>query len=95
MEGTRLKAAVAEVESLDQEGRGIAHVDGKVVCQSGMMTTRDPARLLVIEGLADAKEFKLVTRLDSDADNEHFLSTWADANFYQQRDKDDQADAAK
>ena len=37
MEGTRVRAAVAEVESLDQEGRGIAHLEGKVIFIDGAL----------------------------------------------------------
>ena len=57
-------------------------VDGKLAAQSGLMTPFDEARLLTIEGLETAKEFKLVTRLDSDADNWNYMCVWADACFY-------------
>ena len=61
------------------------HVDGKVVVQSGLMTTMDPPRLLVVENLDRAKEMKLVTRLDSDRDNNSFLAVWANGEFYKKR----------
>jgi hypothetical protein len=61
------------------------YLDGKIVVQSGLMTTLDQPRLLVVEGLDKAKEMKLVTRLDSDRDNNSFLSVWANAEFYQKQ----------
>ena len=57
-------------------------VDGKIREQSGLLAAYDKPRLLVVEHLENAKELKLVTRLDSDRDNPSFAATWADANFY-------------
>ena len=61
------------------------YVDGKPAVQSGLMTTMDPARLLVVEGLEKAKEMKLVTRLDSNRDSYNYLAVWASAEFYKKR----------
>ena len=58
------------------------YVDGKLRIQSGIMSAMDEARLLAVEGLEQAKELKLVTRLDSDEDDPTYYSCWADANFY-------------
>jgi hypothetical protein len=58
------------------------YVDGKLRAQSGLMSTIDPPRYLVVEGIEGAKELKLVTRLDSEQDDPTFLATWADTNFY-------------
>ena len=60
------------------------YVDGEVRLQSGLMRVDDPPRYLVVEGLKDAKELKLVTRLDSDEDDPSYLATWADAQFYEE-----------
>jgi hypothetical protein len=62
-------------------------VDGKVVTQSGLMKTSDLARYLTVENLKGAKELKLITRLDSDKDDNTFLACWCDANFYLQPDE--------
>ncbi len=40
------------------------HVDGRLRAQSGLMTAADEPRLLVVEGLAGAKELKLLVRWD-------------------------------
>ena len=39
-------------------------MDGTLRAQSGLMTARDAARLLVVDGLANAKELKLLVRWD-------------------------------
>jgi hypothetical protein len=44
------------------------HVDGRVVAQSGLMRADAPPRLLVARNLGGAKELKLVTRTQYDAD---------------------------
>ena len=62
-------------------------VDGKVVTQSGLMKTTDSARYLTVENLNGAKELKLVTRLDSDKDDNTFLVSWCDVNFYAEHEK--------
>lgn len=41
------------------------HVDGKIVATSGIMTASDQPRLLVVEGLENASELKLVSRYDA------------------------------
>ncbi|MBM4040108.1 MAG: hypothetical protein FJ290_16510 [Planctomycetes bacterium] len=60
------------------------HVDGKVVAQSGLMAATDPARLLVVEGLAAAKELKLVSRTHYNADEPLGLAycNWANPTLY-------------
>ncbi len=60
------------------------HVDGKVVAQSGLMAATDPARLLVVEGLAGAKELKLVSRTHYNADEPLGLAycNWANPTLY-------------
>ncbi len=58
------------------------HVDGQVKVQTGMMTSTDAGRLLAIRGLENAKEMKLVTRMDSCGDNSTFLAVWANPQFY-------------
>ena len=60
-------------------------VDGALRAQSGLMKFGDEPRLLAVEGLATAKEVKLVTRLDSCGDNATFLCVWANPQFYQER----------
>ena len=42
------------------------HVDGKFAGHSGLMQFKDAPRLLVVTGLKDAKELRLVTRVDVD-----------------------------
>ena len=61
------------------------HVDGKIAVQSGLMTTTDPPRLLVVKGLDKAKEMKLVTRLDANCDSYNYLAVWANAEFYKKQ----------
>jgi hypothetical protein len=58
------------------------YVDGKPVTQSGLMTTRDEPRLLVVKSLGGAKEVKLATRLDSNMDNPNYPVIWANPEFY-------------
>jgi hypothetical protein len=60
-------------------------VDGQVRAQSGLMRPTDEARYLTVEGIKDAKEFKLVTRLDCDQDDPTYLCTWADLQFYAEK----------
>ncbi len=60
------------------------HLDGKVVAQSGLMAATDPARLLIVEGLAGAKELKLVSRTHYNADEPLGLAycNWANPTLY-------------
>ncbi|HUT35177.1 MAG TPA: glycoside hydrolase domain-containing protein [Planctomycetota bacterium] len=60
------------------------HVDGKVVAQSGLMSATDPARLLVVGGMAGAKELKLVSRTHYNADEPLGLAycNWANPTLY-------------
>jgi hypothetical protein len=60
-------------------------VNDEVRAQSGLMMVADDARYLTVEGLTEAKEIKLVTRLDCDKDDPTFLCTWADAQFYAEK----------
>jgi hypothetical protein len=57
-------------------------VDGVPVAQSGLMRAGDEPRLLVVQGLKNAKEVKLVTRHDRLANIPGLLCLWADAMFY-------------
>jgi len=61
------------------------HVDGRPAAQSGLMTPADEARLLVVGGLAGAKEVRLVTRFDRpDAKNlgRAVYVQWQQPRFY-------------
>ncbi|HUT35178.1 MAG TPA: glycoside hydrolase domain-containing protein [Planctomycetota bacterium] len=61
------------------------HVDGALRAQSGLMTAADDARLLVVEGLAGAKELKLLTRFDRPEPRNHgsaVYAQWREARFY-------------
>lgn len=51
----RLKLAIAEVESLDQEGRGIAHLDGKAVFIEGAL----PGEVVEIESYRSKPSYEL------------------------------------
>ncbi|KKL84595.1 hypothetical protein LCGC14_1963170, partial [marine sediment metagenome] len=93
LEGSRIRAFSAYVGvSNDARRRMIRNqhrkvnfeiwVDGKVVTQSGLMKTSSAARYLTVENLEGAKELKLITRLDSNKDDNTFLSCWSDCNFY-------------
>ena len=62
-------------------------VDGKLATQSGLMKTNSPARYLTVENIESARELKLVTRLDSNKDDNTFLSCWCDCNFYATHEK--------
>jgi len=61
------------------------HVDGKLVAQSGLVKSGDEPRLLVADGLANAKELKLVTRFDT-PEPKNLLGTpgmaWLEPIFY-------------
>jgi hypothetical protein len=61
------------------------HADGKILIQSGLMKCTDESRYLVAEGLEKYKKIKLVTRLDCNKDDPTYLATWADVQFYAQR----------
>jgi len=50
-------------------------VDGRIRAQSGIMTARDAARLIVADGLTGARELKLVTRFDT-PDITNKWATW-------------------
>jgi hypothetical protein len=56
-------------------------VDGGLRAQSGFMGPKDPARLLVVEGLAGAKELRLVTRLKRLTSNA-LTGVWLVGTFY-------------
>jgi hypothetical protein len=62
------------------------YVDGEVRAQSGLMLATDDPRYLTVENLKGVKGIKLVTRLDCDKDDPSFLCTWADAQFYAERE---------
>ena len=57
------------------------HVDGRLRVQSGLMKYGDAPRLLVVTGLAGAKEVKLVTRRDDLVDDWYVTATWGDPRF--------------
>jgi len=93
LEGSRIRAFSAYVGvSNDARQRLIRNqhrkvnfeiwVDGKLVTQSGLMKTSSAARYLTVENLQAAKRLRLVTRLDSNKDDNTFLSCWCDCNFY-------------
>ena len=62
------------------------HVDGKTLASSGIMAPNAPPRFLLVDGLAGAKEIKLVSRFAEPQDPKsyhHGLKfSWADAGFY-------------
>ena len=64
------------------------HVDGRLAAHSGLMKSTDGPRLLVVKGLAGAKEMKLITRLhtmlydDTSYRGEIAYSNWADPKLY-------------
>jgi hypothetical protein len=58
------------------------YVDGKVAAQSGLVRPGDEPRLLVVRGLDDASELKLVVRRDNCKNDQYCLATWADPRFY-------------
>lgn len=62
------------------------YVDGKLKFQTNLMTTRDGAFPIVVQGLEGAKELKLLARLDSGRDSNKFMMVWADTNFYKKED---------
>ena len=66
------------------------HVDGQIRASSGLMGDSDGPRRLVADGLKDAKEIKLLTRMerlgDSPMNNSYpgylgYVCNWADARF--------------
>jgi hypothetical protein len=102
LEGSRIRAFSAYVGvSNDARRRLIRNqhrkvnfeiwVDGKIVTQSGLMKTTSSARYLTVENLEGAKELKLVTRLDSNKDDNTFLCCWCDCNFYATEEEKDKA----
>jgi hypothetical protein len=90
--GTRFRAFAAEVGFFDgftrhavaNKGALVAfevYVDGALRASSGIMGVKDAPRLLVVDGLAGAKEVKLVTRRDNLSSDETCLATWGDPRF--------------
>jgi hypothetical protein len=75
-----------------ETGRGMAnraavvnceiYADGRLRAQSGLLRVGDKPRLLVVDGLADAKELALVTRTAGDQNDLRALVTWGDPTFY-------------
>jgi len=57
------------------------YVDGVLRASSGIVGVKDAPRLLVVNGLADAKEVRLVTRRDNLSSDECCLATWGDPRF--------------
>lgn len=63
------------------------YVDGKCAIQSHLMTSRDPARLLVVKGLENAKQLTMKTRLHTDKRSApgrkvYLYGAWADPTVY-------------
>ena len=100
LEGTHCTAFSAEVGwnamvAKSSMGRGHqtvrlsfeVHVDGKIAAQSGLMKATDPARLLVVQGLEGAKELKLVTRTQYDADERLGIAygNWGEPMLYREK----------
>jgi len=82
--GVPVGAAKQKIRQHDRRISFEIYVDGKLRTQSGMMTSTDRGRLLVVRDLADAKELRLVTRMDSCGDNSNFVAAWANPQFYQE-----------
>jgi hypothetical protein len=59
------------------------YVDGRCAAHSGLMDPADAPRLLVVDGLRDAKEIRLLARLDSDQADSDVRAVWGDPVFYQ------------
>jgi hypothetical protein len=57
------------------------HVDGKIKAHSGIMKVMDKPKLLVVTGLENAKQIKLITRRDDMMTDDHCLATWGDPKF--------------
>ena len=57
-------------------------MDGTVRAQSGLMSAADECRLLAVDGLTDAKEIKLVTRLDRLVSSERIWCNWVEMKLY-------------
>ncbi|MGA2032755.1 MAG: NPCBM/NEW2 domain-containing protein [Thermoguttaceae bacterium] len=57
------------------------YVDGKLRAQSGLMKFGDRPRLLVVAGLREAKEVRLVTRRDDLVNDWYCVGTWGDPRF--------------
>ena len=64
------------------------YVDGRIAAHSGLMTSTDPPRLLVVKDLDKARRLKLVTRLstmrygDKTRRGQFAYSNWADPAVY-------------
>jgi len=61
------------------------YVDGRCAAHSGLMLPTDPPRLMVVDGLKNAREIRLVTRLHNDRLNEGELrvyGAWGDPTFH-------------
>ena len=58
------------------------YVDGQLKAHSARMRVKDEPRLLAVEGLEQAKEIMLVSRLSSMRDSERCLAFWADPKFH-------------
>ncbi|GAH72919.1 unnamed protein product, partial [marine sediment metagenome] len=57
------------------------YVDGRLRAQSGFIGPKDPARLVVVKGLAGAKELRLRTRL-AKMTASTMMSAWGNARLY-------------
>jgi hypothetical protein len=62
------------------------YVDGALRAHSGLMKLGDQPRRLVVTGIEDAKQVRLVTRLDSLKDSPRSLFFWADPAFHRKAD---------
>jgi len=91
--GSGLRAFAAEVGFNPEMAKGQwvnrntivsfeAFVDGVLRAQSGLMTTADKPRLLVVNCLENAKTLQLVTRRDTGEHDLRTLATWGDPTFY-------------
>ncbi len=96
LEGQPFRSFAVEIgwltaSTLPSESREIptlyfeVYVDGRLRAHSGGVGFTDPPRLLVVEGLAGAKEIRFLTRCHDERRNTHGTSiwgTWAEPAFY-------------
>ena len=61
------------------------YVDGVLRAQSGLMQFGDAPRLLVADGLKNARQVRLVTRRRDLVDDWYTLTTWGDPRFIKRR----------
>lgn len=87
--GTGIRAFSADVgfnPGMKQSKAGVyfdIYVDGKISAQSGLMLPSDEPRLLVVDGLDNAKTLQLCTRRDTGLQRDlSTLATWANPAFY-------------